>query len=288
MPRPTAPFLLALFLALGSTQPLCLTASANSSSVASPAPTKPPQIYYVVARPICSELQRHIAPAIGMLLQNDVSISKSPPIFKEYIRNAFMTADPKSASDSSNNPSPGRDMALQHMEALVPRLAQNVIAVQKIVENTTLANPTGDAADDKRLQQIREELMKTLGLQSASLDLINGFVTTQQLGDIQHAGEEYLGALQGGGVEATAAPPPGPNALMQDPNQPGLPPNPYSFDVLAMPGLSVGYNPVSRIVDALQYIRGATTSRENQLASTVSSVAASCGVAPQASPTRHP
>lgn len=259
-----------------------LGAPASGAPMPSPSATKPPQIYYVVTRPICSELQHHIAPAIGMLLEDDHDIAKSPPIFGDYLRNAFLSSDPKSAYDATNYASAGRDMALQRMEMLVPSLAQNVIAVQKLAENTTMTKSTGDAADDQRLKEIRDELLKTVALQSASLDLINGFVTTQQLGDIQHAGQEYLESINA--TDATGKMTPPPNALdpysatMQDPNQPGLPPNPYSVDVAAMPGLSIGFNPVSRVVSVLGAVQQDTASREKDLAKSVAAVAALCGV----------
>ncbi len=280
--RRLASALIAASLCLLVFPPGLLSSSASGAPMASPSPTKPPQIYYVITRPICNELQHHIAPAIGMLLQDDRTIAKSPPIFNDYIRNAFLSSDPKSAYDSTNYASAGHDMALQRMEMLVPSLAQNVIAVQKLVENTTMAKPTGNAEDDARLKTIREELLKTVALQSASLDLINGFVTTQQLGDIQHAGQEYLESIDANETRGKMTPPPNAldpySATMQDPNQPGLPPNPYSVDVAAMPGLSIGYNPVSRVVSVLDSVQQDTASREKQLADSVGQVAALCGV----------
>lgn len=219
-----------------------------------------------------------------MLLQNDQSIAKSPPIFEDYLRDAFMNSDPKSPYDSTNFSSPGRDMALQHMEQLVPKLAQNVIAIQKIVENSTLANSTGNPEDDKRLKAIRDQLLKAQALQSASLDLINGFVATEQLGDIQHAGQEFLAGIQNEDTQTKQAPQYPGFSTEQDPNSPGLPQNPYAIDVAAMPGLSIGYNPVSRIVTVLQSVRTQTAARENELASSVAAVANACGVVPSASP----
>ena len=61
-----------------------LAVFAVAATPATPAPTPPPQIYRVVTRPLCSELHDHIAPAIGMMLQNDTSIKKSPALFKQY------------------------------------------------------------------------------------------------------------------------------------------------------------------------------------------------------------
>ncbi|HET6275249.1 MAG TPA: hypothetical protein VFE16_04835 [Candidatus Cybelea sp.] len=287
MPR-LVPALVAAFLSSLVFSSTFVGASARGVAAAlpSPLPTKPPQIYYVVTRPICAQLQHTIAPAVGMLLQDDQDIAKSPPIFNDYIRNAFLSSSSSSPYDSTNYSSAGRDMALQRMEQLVPSLAQNVIGVQKIIES--LSKPTGDPADDARLKAIHEELLKAVAMQSVSLDLINGFVQTQQLGDIQHAGEEFLSSINA--TETTGQTTPPPNALdpfsatMQDPNAPGLPPNPYSVDVAAMPGLAVGYNPVSRVVSVLDSVREETTAREKDLANSVGAVATLCGVNVQHSP----
>jgi hypothetical protein len=43
-----------------------------------PTPTPPPQIYRVVSRPLCTQLRERIKPAIGMLLENDAAIKRSP------------------------------------------------------------------------------------------------------------------------------------------------------------------------------------------------------------------
>ena len=279
MPR-LVPALVAVFLcALVFPSRLFGASAADAAAVPSPSPTKPPQIYYVITRPICAQLQHTIAPAVGMVLEDDRDIAKSPPIFNDYLRNAFLSSDPKSGYDSTNYQSAGRDMALQRMEQLVPSLAQNVIAVQKLVES--LSKPTGDASDDQRLAKIREELLKTIAMQSVSLDLINGFVTTQQLGDMQHAGEEYVDSING--TETTGQTTPPPNGALEaqsDPNSPGLPPNPYAVDIAAMPGLAIGYNPVSRVVSVLGAVQEDTASREKELAKSVGDVATLCGINP--------
>ena len=58
------------------------------------AATPPPTIYHVVTRPLCGELHEHIAPAIGMMLQNDTTIKKSPALFKQYNEARLYSSDP--------------------------------------------------------------------------------------------------------------------------------------------------------------------------------------------------
>jgi hypothetical protein len=287
-----------LTLLLATTFAVTLGASALPAGVgvatATPAPsprlTPPPQIYEIVTRPMCHELKEHILPAIGLVLQSDRVIAKSPPIFKDYILTA-LRPDPanKTGFDTTDYDSPGRAMALRRMGNLVTPLAQNVIALQKILENTSFnqPNPSMSAADAQALAQIRDQLEKTLALQSASLDLINGFVTTQQLGDIQHVGDEYLGAINGTGLtENFSGPTPNP---FQDPDAPGLPANPHVLEPGALPGLAVGYNPVTLVAKALDWVRGQTTARENDVADSLNKIGNSCRTgAPLPAPSPSP
>lgn len=272
--------LLAFSSVLGS---VALSQAPPPIVTATPAPasnlrTPPPTIYEIVARPICHELRVHLMPSIGMVLENDRAIGKAPAIFKDYIKTALVP-DPtnKTGYDVTDYDSPGRAMAIQHMENLVPKLAQNVIAIQTILTNSSLSkpNPSNDQADAKALAQIRDQLLRTLAMQSASLDLINGFVTTQQLGDIQHAGTEYLSAINGTGLTNTPGPQT-PDPAFQEPGAPGLPANPYDIEPGQMPGLAIGYNPVTMVADALEWVRGQTTQHENDVANSLTRIANSC------------
>jgi hypothetical protein len=240
--------------------------------------TPPPQIYEIVTRPICHELKEHILPAVALVLQNDRVIAKSPPIFEDYITTA-LRPDPtnKSGYDTTDYDSPGRAMAIRRMENLVTPLAQNVIALQKILENTSInqPNPSSNPADAAALAKIREQLEQTRELQSASLDLINGFVTTQQLGDIQHVGEEYLSNINATGLTTGQNLGVTPNPF-QDPDQPGLPANPHNIEPATLPGLAVGYNPVKVVSKTLDWVRGQTAQTENDVAKSMTQIANSC------------
>jgi hypothetical protein len=252
---------------------------------ASPSPdrTPPPQIYHTITTPMCSRLHDRVRPAVAMILQNDQTIAKSHPLFKKYARGAFGAQDPTAgnfsngappANDSINNQSPETSMALQQMSYLVSPIAQNILSAQKLLDDAELLQPTGDPNDDRQLQQIRNQLLETIAFQSASLDLVNGFVTTQQMGELQHAGEEYIGQISGSDLTKNIATPT-PNPF-QDPNTPGLPQNPYNFDLTAVPGLAVGYNPLNRIVGGLQWLQAETTKRENTAATSITAALKEC------------
>lgn len=257
--------------------PAARSAAAENASAK---PTTPPEIIHIITRPLCSELHKHIAPAIAMILENDQNIGKSPDLFSRYNRDALNGVD-NSVSNSmgsqrgSMNPTggmtAGQNMALLGMENLVSPIANNIIATKKMLDSPALVNGTGNPEDDAQLKAMREKLLQAVAEQNAALDLIGGFVATQQMGDLQHAGQEYISAMNQsdftGGRSSGATPTP--NPLFVNPNQAGLPANPYDIDLANIPGLTLGYNPLTRVLDALQWTIGQTKTRENDAATAV-------------------
>ncbi|MGA8574749.1 MAG: hypothetical protein WB609_03550 [Candidatus Cybelea sp.] len=257
---------------------VALTAALLAAGVT---PTPPPQIYRVVTRPLCSRLHQVIAPAIGMMLQNDSTIKRSPALFKQYNDAALYGND---AGSSRNNPGgdPGgtsnaaQNMALQGMENLIRPIANNIIAIQTALDSPELTHATGVEEDDRQVQAIRDKLLKALAAQNASLDIISGFVDTQQMADLQHADEGYISSISQPDSTNAKISTPGPNPLEANPNYAGLPPNPYSIDPATIPGLTLGYNPVTRLIEALRWTIEATETRENDAAKAVMSSNALC------------
>ena len=199
--------------------------------------TPPPEIYHVITTPLCARLHEKIRPAIALILENDKIIAKGGPLFKQYGKAAFSAPSQDNSGtngapgsyDSINVNSPATNMALQSMSYLVSPIAQNLIATQKMLTDGALDQTTGNKADDDQLAKIKASLLETEAFQSASLDLINGFVQTQQMGNLQHAGETYLNAINGTNTNVQMITPATPSAL-QDPNSPGVTPNPYAVN----------------------------------------------------------
>ena len=212
---------------------LLLVATATIAATPTPNATPPPQIYRVVSRPLCSELRQRIKPAIGMIMQNDATIRKSPDLFKQYNTASLDGSDPGGAQSGPGAMDPGgssngtQEMALLGLENLIRPIANNIIAIQTVLDSPELRTTTGLADDDKRLQEIREKLLKALAAQNASLDIISGFVDTQQMANLQHAGEAYIGELNQPETQGASSSTPAPDPLTYNPNFAGLPPNPY-------------------------------------------------------------
>jgi len=55
-------------------------------------------------------------------------------------------------------------------------------------------------------------------------------------------------------------------------------PNPYNIDPTQIPGLRVGYNPISMIVQGLTLVQDETARRENAVSSATRAIALACGV----------
>ena len=204
---------LSCVLACAGFVPVCTRADAPAASA-----TPPPQIYHIVTTALCARIHDHVRPAVNMMLENDQRIAKSVPLFTRYNRAIL-----ESGSNSINISTPQQSMTIQQMSYLVIPTARNVIAAQTLLDDPKFSEPTGNPADDATLAKMRQQLLQTIAYQSASLDLINGFVQTQQLGEIEHAGEEYLAEIQtqGGGVGQPAAER-GPGTQYEDPTNPGI------------------------------------------------------------------
>jgi hypothetical protein len=255
-------------------------------------PTPPPQIYHIVTRPLCAQLHERIGPAIGMMLQNDSTIKKGPQLLREYNDAALYGndagatgANDRIAGDPGGTSNTSQNLALLGLENLIRPLANNIIAIETLLDSPELTNATGRPDDDQRLQAIREKLLKALAAQNAALDIISGFVDTQQMADLQHAGEAYISSIAKPDTSATVSTPGPVSPLQQNPNYAGLPPNPYEIDPATIPGLTLGYNPVTRLLDALHWTIGETAARENDAAREVMSSAVLCSnIAPSPSP----
>jgi hypothetical protein len=295
------------FAALASAPQMAVVGVA---ATAAPKGTPPPEIYHIVTRPLCAELHQHIAPAIAMMLQNDRTIKQSPKLFSQYNLSALNGVDnsvsnsvgtsANGAAVTSGDASDGtlnadQNMALLGMENLISPIANNIIETQKLLDSPALMQGTGNPEDDKQLKDIRAKLLQALATQNAALDIVSGFVATEQMGDLQHSGQEYIAAInssdqtnsRGGTVSMSGTP--SPNPLMQNANQPGLPPNPYDIDLANVPGLTLGYNPVTRLLTALRWTIAETEKRENTASVAVMNGAQQCAApSPQPAATQKP
>jgi hypothetical protein len=55
-----------------------------------------------------------------------------------------------------------------------------------------------------------------------------------------------------------------------------LSPNPYAFDPATIPGLAVGYNPITNIVGGLKWTQDETQKREDAAGKAISAAMSQC------------
>ncbi len=271
---------------------LCaLLDTTGAMAAPSPAPRASalPEIYHSYSSPLCSALRTKIAPTIAMLQQNDVTIAKSNTLFKRYIQDTI--------SDSKSS----QDFAVVQLGNLVRPLVDNILATQKLLEDPSVfpANPQTD--EEKRQTDLRTKALAALAAQQAALDIINGFVDTQQLAGMQHDGLGYISAITGTGMTQSRTPISNviggsssnvigggtPDPLQRPPLfdntaiNAGLTPNPYEYNLPNIPGLALGYNPVSRLREGGESTQSEGGKSEQRLAKTVIETAKMCGARDQ-------
>jgi hypothetical protein len=167
-----------------------------------PAPTPLKTITHVRTSPLCSALRRTIGPAIGKVLENDKLIANSKPLLHDYV---------KASATGLNKGS--QDLAVSRLESLIGPLVKNTQQIDKLLNDRYAFPKAAYSDDDQKLLQMRAQLLAVNAQQKKALDMISGFVDTQQLGELQAAGHEYDAALSTnpkatGQVGATPTPPP--------------------------------------------------------------------------------
>jgi hypothetical protein len=148
-----------------------------------------PIIASVVSAPFCSALRNRIRPVIGAMITNDAIVASSRPMFEDYLKY------------ESNGPGNDglRDMSLMHMENLVTPLVTSLASIDQLLNDTNAFHYPPRTADDKRLLALRDKLQAVEAYQKASLDVISGFVDSEQLAQLQVAGNDINASITGGG-----------------------------------------------------------------------------------------
>lgn len=254
-------------------------AASAATGVKSPKPRASslpyPLISHVVSRPFCQALRTHIGPVVGALIGNDATIGKGVPLFADY--NKY-----KGSGSTAS-----QDITLLRMENLVSPLVKNFEAIDKSLNDKAVFHYPARNNDDLRLLKMRDELLAVVDDQKASLDVINGFVQTTQLAQMQHEGlDEAKKIIQPDTASTPAVATP--NPYLTDPNQAGLPPDPHQIDLAQIPGLTLGSNPITRLADGLKWTQGQAQAHEAPASQTILAGAQECRPAPSPSPSAKP
>lgn len=156
----------------------------------SPAPLTPLKVIGSVrSTPFCTALHETIGPAIAGVLSNDDLIATSKPAFaKLYHDDVLARSEARTHFD------------VYALEKLIGPIVANVKRVD------TLLDAKSD--NDPKLKAMREKLKAVVAQQKESLNVISGFVATEQLGELQNDSElgNWQSALVLGGQSQNSGP----------------------------------------------------------------------------------
>jgi len=244
-------------------------------ALATPAPaaTPPKTIIQLHVSPLCTGLRQNIGPAIGKVLQNDKTIADSRPLLRGYAKAV--------ASGSLS-----KDMQISRLERSITPLVKNTAAIEKLLNDPFVFPRVAVTDADRQLLQIRANLEQVVAQQKGALDVLSGFLDTEQLGQLQLAGKEYQNLTashemptQQGSVGAASArqiaPTPPPSGVLNAgvQNTPGQATDPR----LQETGLSAGHNPLDVFDQALAQYQAQLQSSEGQAAELVVKALPLCG-----------
>lgn len=270
-------------IALGALVALAASPAA-AVSAPKPAPTPLKTITHMHISPMCTALGKVIGPAIAKVLQNDKYIASSKPLFHDF-----------SQAAAAGQNGGAKDMAVERLETLIGPLVKNTQAIDKLLSDPYAFPKVAYSDDDQKLLQMRAQLRAVNNQQKKALDVISGFVDTQQLGELQAAGHEYDSALRANATNAGQTPNPAPTAPPADVLNAGVSnekndPSRAMDPTYKNTGSLVGANPLNVFENAISSYQQDIAGSEQDAAKTVVSAVPRCGghVPGQAQPIPSP
>jgi hypothetical protein len=284
--RPTAVFVFGALVALAAS-PAAAVSSAKPTATAKPAPSATPRtIYHVHVSPMCTALGKVIGPAIGKVLQSDKYIANSKPLFRDFTK-----------ASASGQSQAAQDLAVSRLETLIGPLVKNTQAVDKLLSDPYAFPKVAYSDDDQKLLQMRDQLRVVNEQQKKALDVISGFVDTEQLGELQAAGHDYDAALKADASNRGQTPNPAPTeppapilnaGVSNESNDPTRAGDPRYKNT----GSLVGANPLNVFENAIASYQQDIQGSEQDAAKSVVAASPRCGGhvpgQPAASPSPSP
>ncbi|HEV2260970.1 MAG TPA: hypothetical protein VGR69_01610 [Candidatus Rubrimentiphilum sp.] len=254
------------------------TTLALVAALATPVPTPTPlkTIYHLHVSPLCTGLRQSIGPAIGKILQNDEAIARSRPLLRSYVK-----------AVASNGTS--RDLDISRMERLITPMVKNSKDIERLLNDPYVFPKRPISDSDKQLLEIRAYLQESLAEQKDALNVLTGFIDTEQLGELQAAGTDLWKQIATSGETSTA----NKNSRGQSAQAAGLAPTPPPSGVLNAgvqsgpdrqvdprfqeTGNILGHNPLDAFDQAMGMYQGQLQYSEGQAADLVMKAVPQCG-----------
>jgi hypothetical protein len=173
------------------------------------------------------------------------------------------------------------DLAVSRLESLVGPLVKNTQAIDKLLNDPYAFPKVAYSDGDQKLLQMRAELQAVNTQQKRVLDVISGFVDTQQMGELQAAGHDYDSALSSnpkasGAAGPTPTPPPS-DILNAGVANSGNDPSRAVDPRFKNNGSVLGSNPLDAFEEAVSAYQQDIQSREQVAAKSVIEAVPLCG-----------
>ena len=179
-------------LSLGLFAALCAAVGGNGSVLAqspSAQPTVLPEIGRVRSTHICAILRDRIEPAIARLAEADTQLQKGKLSFLSMARNQVAEVRPALQLDEV------------HVEFTVKAMVDELAAMRALLSNTNEFPSSPQSDDGKTAADLKAQLLALEAQHQMAINVMNGTVATDQLGQMQHEGMSYMlsavGPVQG-------------------------------------------------------------------------------------------
>lgn len=235
--------------------------------------------------PVCTALRRSLAPAIGHVLENDRIIATSQPLLAKYAKDHASSLGDRAAED----------LDVSRLESLIRPLVKNNDAIKAALNAPGLyaTRPRND--QDRQALTIRGQLLAVEAQQENALNIIGGLVSTQQMGELQAAGNDTQAAMTRPDTHAeqsknhpSGSPTSAPDPLLNA----GLGPTPAQKTDPSLQNTDslLGNNPLYEFARTMSAIQQAIVPHENAAANVVLRVVPLCGgqIRVQATPPPKP
>lgn len=263
--RPTAVFVLGALVALAASP-------AAAGTTPKPQATPLKTITRIHSSPLCTGLRRAITPAVGKVLQSDRIIAKSKPLFSDFVR-----------ASTDEQSKPAQDMSVMRLEQLVGPLVANTQRVDELLNNGSSFPRSVHSSDDRQLLKMRAQLQAINDRQKQALDVISGFVATEQMAELQSAGHEMDSQLRPDTKNQMASPgplsptPPTPAILNAGVNNSSNDPSRQYDPRYKVTGSLLGANPLNAFGEAISSYQVQIAQNEDAAAKSVLEAVPLCG-----------
>ena len=238
--------------------------------------TPPPTIGSTHSKGFCDTVRDNVAPSVVGLIKNDALIGAGHRAFAKMVY------------DTTTSSPAALDLDRVYLGQVVHALAHNAAAIDTLLADQKRFPKTPASDDDKLAAQIAAQLRAARDRQNDALNLIDGTLETEQMGQMrQDLPQQMQSAVGPSMAPAVGAPTPAPNFL----DTAGLPS--YSavaaFDPRTLGTSStLGNTPYDRVLHALDLDQARIAGAEQVLSPTVVAAALGCQAGASPVPTAAP